>query len=70
MLCEAIDTSPYYSAQFKAHEKSRLGTSYLRALIAVDPWHVAIVEHSSQRARPDAAALPLAAARQQIFPGA
>jgi L-amino acid N-acyltransferase YncA len=47
-LWEAIDASPYYSERFKAHEKSRFGIPYLRALIAADPWHVAVVQQSSQ----------------------
>jgi RimJ/RimL family protein N-acetyltransferase len=42
ILIEAIDTSPFYGTQFKAHEKRRLDDLFLRTLIAVDPWHVAL----------------------------
>jgi RimJ/RimL family protein N-acetyltransferase len=41
-LAEAIDTSPFYSKRFKAHEKRRLDEVFLRTLVAVDPWHVAL----------------------------
>jgi len=42
LLAEAIDASPYYGNAFKRHEKSRFSEGYLRALLAADPWHVAL----------------------------
>ena len=39
-LMAVIDESPYYNAEFKAFEKSRLTRSYLRMLQKSDPWHV------------------------------
>lgn len=41
-LMEAIETSPHYSDRFKQYETARLSKSYLRNLIAVDPFHVMI----------------------------
>ena len=41
-LVEAIDSSPYYSDRFKAYEKRRFDRLFLRTLIAVDPWHIAL----------------------------
>jgi ribosomal protein S18 acetylase RimI-like enzyme len=41
-LVAAIDASPFYSARFKSHEKSRFTEAYLRTLLAADPWHVAV----------------------------
>lgn len=43
-LHEAINTSPYYSDTFKAHETGRLTRSYLEALHEADPWHIAIMQ--------------------------
>ncbi|HEY4199815.1 MAG TPA: hypothetical protein VGM83_04575 [Devosiaceae bacterium] len=42
-LMAVIDESPYYNDEFKAYEKRRLGKSYLRALMAADPWHVMVL---------------------------
>jgi RimJ/RimL family protein N-acetyltransferase len=47
-LAEAIDTSPYYGARFKQHEKARFSERYLRTLIAVDPWHIALFWSGSE----------------------
>jgi RimJ/RimL family protein N-acetyltransferase len=43
VLAEAIDASPYYDARFKANEKRRLDETFLRSLIAIDPWHIALL---------------------------
>ena len=42
-ICEAIDESPFYNAQFKAHEKARLNEDFLLALISSDPWFVPVI---------------------------
>lgn len=42
-LMEVIDTSPFYSDEFKAHEKARLSPAFLEALLEADPWHVALM---------------------------
>jgi RimJ/RimL family protein N-acetyltransferase len=41
-LVEPIDSSPYYGERFKRQEKSRFDERFLRTLIAVDPWHLAL----------------------------
>jgi RimJ/RimL family protein N-acetyltransferase len=41
-LAEAIDSSPYYGERFKTQEKRRFDEGFLRTLIAVDPWHLAL----------------------------
>jgi ribosomal protein S18 acetylase RimI-like enzyme len=42
-LMDVIATSPYYNDRFKAHEMRRLDKSFLRALLAVDPWHIMLL---------------------------
>jgi ribosomal protein S18 acetylase RimI-like enzyme len=39
-LMAVIDESPYYNAEFKAYEKSRLTPGLLVRLQSHDPWHV------------------------------
>lgn len=46
-LMDLIDAMPYYNAEFKAHEKARLDKSFLRTLLAIDPWHILILESDS-----------------------
>lgn len=46
-IAEAIDASPYYNDRFKAHEKSRLDDIFLRTLIAIDPWHIALARNGT-----------------------
>jgi RimJ/RimL family protein N-acetyltransferase len=41
-LAEAIDSSPYYGERFKTQEKRRFDEGFLRTLIAIDPWHLAL----------------------------
>ncbi|WP_116653899.1 GNAT family N-acetyltransferase [Pelagibacterium sediminicola] len=43
-LMDLIDSMPFYSDLFKAHEKARFTRTFLRTLIAVDPWHVLLLE--------------------------
>ncbi|ODT69028.1 MAG: hypothetical protein ABS75_18420 [Pelagibacterium sp. SCN 63-23] len=42
-LMDVIATSPHYSDRFKAHEMGRLDKSFLRNLLAIDPWHIMIM---------------------------
>ena len=43
-LMDLIDSMPFYSDLFKTHEKARFTKTFLRTLIAVDPWHVLLLE--------------------------
>ncbi|WP_127143305.1 hypothetical protein [Pelagibacterium montanilacus] len=47
-LMELIDSMPYYSDRFKAHEKARLDKTFLRTLIEIDPWHVMVLLSDSE----------------------
>lgn len=42
-IVEAVDDSPFYNADFKAHEKARLNERFLLSLIAADPWYVTLM---------------------------
>ncbi len=42
-LSDVIKTSPHYSDRFKQHEASRLDKTFLRGLLAIDPWHIMIM---------------------------
>ncbi len=43
-LMDLIDSMPYYSERFKAHEKARLDKTFLRTLLEIDPWHILLLE--------------------------
>lgn len=42
-LAAVIHDSPHYSERFKAHEAARLDKTFLRNLLAIDPWHIMIM---------------------------
>jgi len=41
-LMEAIDTSQFYSDEFKQYEKQNLNKNFLRSLFEIDPYHLMI----------------------------
>ncbi|MCD7060061.1 hypothetical protein [Pelagibacterium xiamenense] len=43
-LMDLIDSMPYYNERFKTHEKARFDKRFLRTLLAIDPWHILILE--------------------------
>ncbi|SDG46378.1 GNAT family N-acetyltransferase [Pelagibacterium luteolum] len=43
-LMDLIDSMPYYGERFKAYEKARFDRTFLRTLMAIDPWHVLLLE--------------------------
>ncbi|UXN72394.1 hypothetical protein N8D56_13705 [Devosia sp. A8/3-2] len=43
-LMDVIASSQYYSERFKAHEMGRLNKAFLRNVMAIDPWHVMIMD--------------------------
>lgn len=43
-LMDLIDSMPYYSERFKTFEKARLDKTFLRTLLAIDPWHIMLLE--------------------------
>lgn len=49
-LQEAIDSSPYYSDEFKEFEKTRLTPVYLSALFKSDPHHILIAHDDGDMA--------------------
>ena len=47
-LMDVIATSPHYNERFKAHEMGRLNKNFLRTLLALDPWHIMIMQAGGQ----------------------
>lgn len=41
-LMDVIATSEHYNDRFKAFEMARLNKTFLRTLIALDPWHIMV----------------------------
>lgn len=42
-LMDVIATSEHYNDRFKAHEMARLNKTFLRTLLALDPWHIMLM---------------------------
>ncbi|WP_404403173.1 hypothetical protein [Pelagibacterium halotolerans] len=47
-LTDLIDSMPYYNDLFKTHEKARMDKGFLRTLLAIDPWHILILEADNE----------------------
>jgi hypothetical protein len=47
-LMDLIDSMPFYSDLFKQHEKARLDKTFLRTLLAIDPWHILLLEMNGE----------------------
>lgn len=47
-LMALIDEMPYYNDRFKTHEKARLDKGFLRTLLAIDPWHILLLESDGE----------------------
>ena len=42
-LQDVIMTSTHYSDRFKQHEAARLDRTFLKGLLAMDPWHIMLM---------------------------